>query len=115
MADRAASDFRDRAAFKALWTGIAVFLILSIPFLFWPFNQHPDERLYTVAAAEMIASGDYLVPKSETGDLRLKKPLIPYYYVVAGFQVFGLANIQNFAFFVIILVHPWTLRKCTYL
>ncbi len=73
----------------ALWFGIGFFLILSIPFLFWPFNPHPDERLYTVAAAEMIASGDYLVPKSETGALRLKKPLIPYYFVVAGFKTFG--------------------------
>lgn len=74
---------------KALWIGICVFLIASIPFLIWPFNQHPDERLYTVAAAEMMASGDYLVPKSETGGLRLKKPPLTYYYVVLGFKAFG--------------------------
>lgn len=89
MADTAPSHLENRASVKALWIGIGFFLLVSIPFLIWPFNPHPDERLYTVAAAEMMASGDYLVPKSETGNLRLKKPPLTYYYVVLGFKMFG--------------------------
>lgn len=89
MTDAVHSPLTKSRAPIALWVGICVFLIASIPFLFGPFNPHPDERLYTVAAAEMMASGDYLVPKSETGGLRLKKPPLTYYYVVLGFKAFG--------------------------
>jgi len=68
---------------------VALYLVLALPYVLWPLDPQPDERRYSIAAVEMIASGDYLVPLSETGELRLKKPPLTYYYVAAGFALLG--------------------------
>ncbi|GEM_PF-2612983 len=73
----------------ALGLLIAVFVLASLPSLIWPLNPHPDERRYTIAAAQMMATGDYLIPRAEDGAIRLKKPPLTYYYVVAGFAALG--------------------------
>ncbi|MBS0126175.1 ArnT family glycosyltransferase [Thetidibacter halocola] len=68
---------------------IGLFVLLALPALIWPIDPHLDERRYSIAAAHMMATGDYLVPISETGELRLTKPPLTYYHVVAGFVLFG--------------------------
>lgn len=66
-----------------------MFALLALPFLLWPLLPHPDERRYSIAAALMQQSGDWLVPISETGEVRLKKPPLTYWYLLPGFAVFG--------------------------
>lgn len=68
---------------------VALYVVMALPYFLWPFDPQPDERRYSIAAAQMMVSGDYIVPKSETGELRLTKPPLTYYYVVAGFALLG--------------------------
>lgn len=91
---------------------VVLFVVLVFPFFLWPIDPQPDERRYSIAAAEMMATGDYLVPVTETGELRLKKPPLTYYYVVAGFALLGetLAGAKLFfllsAAAIVALVYP---------
>ena len=39
---------------------------------------HPDEQHYVDAGIKMLESGDYLTPLTPEGELRLRKPIIPY-------------------------------------
>jgi 4-amino-4-deoxy-L-arabinose transferase-like glycosyltransferase len=77
----------------APWTAAAIillFLAACVPLAVWQFfTVNMDEPRYTVAAAEMMASGDYLVPTNPWGGVRLLKPPLSYYYVVGGFSLFG--------------------------
>jgi 4-amino-4-deoxy-L-arabinose transferase-like glycosyltransferase len=77
----------------APWTAaaiVALFLVACVPLAIWQFfTVNMDEPRYTVAAAEMMASGDYLVPTNPWGGVRLLKPPLSYYYVVGGFSLFG--------------------------
>jgi 4-amino-4-deoxy-L-arabinose transferase-like glycosyltransferase len=52
---------------------------------------HPDERHYVDAGMGMLRSGDFLTPRHANGDLRLKKPLLPYWVAAAGFWAVGLS------------------------
>ena len=67
----------------------AMFALLALPCLLWPLLPHPDERRYSIAAALMQEGGDWLVPVSETGEIRLKKPPLTYWYLLPGFALFG--------------------------
>jgi 4-amino-4-deoxy-L-arabinose transferase-like glycosyltransferase len=77
----------------APWTAAAIvvlFLAACVPLAVWQFfTVNLDEPRYTVAAAAMMASGDYLVPTNPWGGVRLLKPPLSYYYVVGGFSLFG--------------------------
>lgn len=77
---------QDRRTLLAL--GV-MFALLALPCLFWPLLPHPDERRYSIAAALMQEGGDWLVPISETGEIRLKKPPLTYWYLLPGFALFG--------------------------
>lgn len=68
---------------------VALYVILVLPFVLWPLDPQPDERFYSIAAAHMLETGDFLIPVSERGDERLKKPPLTYYYVAAGFALLG--------------------------
>ena len=52
---------------------------------------HPDERHYVDAGMGMLRSGDFLTPRHANGDLRLKKPLLPYWVAAAGFATVGVS------------------------
>lgn len=78
-----------------------VFLVAVLPFVIWPLDPQPDERRYSIAAAQMLATGDYLVPVTENGDLRLTKPPLTYYYIVAGFALLGQTLIGAKLFFLV--------------
>ncbi len=67
----------------------AAFLLVALPFAFWQFTSNSDEARYTLAAARMMATGDYIVPYAAWGEVRLLKPPLTYYYVVAGMSLFG--------------------------
>jgi 4-amino-4-deoxy-L-arabinose transferase-like glycosyltransferase len=89
MDDRRQADDRRWAS----WTAAAIvvlFLAACLPLALWQFlTVNTDEPRYTVAAAGMMATGDYLVPTNPWGGVRLLKPPLAYYYVVGGFALFG--------------------------
>jgi 4-amino-4-deoxy-L-arabinose transferase-like glycosyltransferase len=68
---------------------VAGFVLLRLPYAVWPIETHPDERYYAVGAAQMIASGDFVVPVSPENEVRLRKPPLPYWYAAGGFALFG--------------------------
>lgn len=68
---------------------IVLFLLAALPMALWQITSHPDEARYTIAAARMMATGEYILPYAAWGELRLLKPPLTYYHVVAGFALFG--------------------------
>jgi 4-amino-4-deoxy-L-arabinose transferase-like glycosyltransferase len=68
---------------------VLAFVLGALPFAVWQVIAQSDEARYTVAAARMMASGDYIIPYSAWGEVRLLKPPLVYYQVVAGFALFG--------------------------
>jgi 4-amino-4-deoxy-L-arabinose transferase-like glycosyltransferase len=68
---------------------IATFVAVALPFAIWHVTSNSDEARYTVAAARMIATGDYVIPYAAWGEVRLLKPPLTYYYIVAGFALMG--------------------------
>jgi 4-amino-4-deoxy-L-arabinose transferase-like glycosyltransferase len=68
---------------------LGLWLLLTLPYLAMPLSLHPDERHYSIGAARMLDSGDFVVPRTAEGEVRLKKPPLPYYLVAAGFVVMG--------------------------
>jgi 4-amino-4-deoxy-L-arabinose transferase-like glycosyltransferase len=91
MTDRSA----DEPATRDAWTGrtavaiVFAFVLVSLPFAVWQVTSQSDEARYTVAAARMMASGEYIIPYSAWGEVRLLKPPLVYYQMVAGFALFG--------------------------
>ena len=65
------------------------FFLLHLPGLPKLSHWRGDERFYTDAAVQMALSGDYLTPKYPDGALRFKKPILPYWAVLAGIKLFG--------------------------
>jgi 4-amino-4-deoxy-L-arabinose transferase-like glycosyltransferase len=89
MDDRRQADDR-RWASRTAAAIVVLFLAACLPLALWQFlTVNTDEPRYTVAAAGMMATGDYLVPTNPWGGVRLLKPPLAYYYVVGGFALFG--------------------------
>ncbi|MEC9343730.1 MAG: phospholipid carrier-dependent glycosyltransferase, partial [Pseudomonadota bacterium] len=78
-----------RASIWTLVAMLAIFAATILPYLLLPLNPHYDERRYSIGAAQMIESGDYVAPRTHKDELRLLKPPLTYYYLVAGFRLFG--------------------------
>lgn len=69
---------------------ITLFVLAALPFAFRQLlTANFDESRYTFAAAKMMETGDYVVPLNPWGGPRLLKPPVAYYFVVAGFTLFG--------------------------
>ena len=69
---------------------VMLFVLACLPPAFRQvFTANFDEARYTVAAAVMMATGDYIVPVNPWGGARLLKPPLAYYYVVGGFALLG--------------------------
>ncbi len=68
---------------------VLLFLLAALPLAIWQFTSNSDEPRYSVAAARMMATGDYIIPVAAWGEVRLLKPPLTYYYIVAGFMLFG--------------------------
>lgn len=78
---------RGPAALAALWALLFVVALFgALPEL---SRYHGDEGFYTDAAVRMERTGDYWTPSYEDGRLRFKKPILTYWAIVAGHQLFG--------------------------
>lgn len=87
-------DFRieldSRRARRLVIIIIALFVAAALPFAFRQLlTANFDEPRYTYSAAKMMETGDYIVPLNPWGGPRLLKPPLAYYFVVAGFGLFG--------------------------
>jgi 4-amino-4-deoxy-L-arabinose transferase-like glycosyltransferase len=67
----------------------AVFFILLLPLTENVTRWRGDERLYTDAALQMRASGDWLTSRYSDGTLRFRKPGMTYWSLLASYRLFG--------------------------
>ncbi|MCA9097784.1 MAG: glycosyltransferase family 39 protein, partial [Planctomycetaceae bacterium] len=73
--------------------GLIIFFWLALlPFSVNYLFFHPDERHYTDAGIIMCKTHDYLTPRDADGSPRLIKPILTYWIVVAGYQLFGITS-----------------------
>lgn len=79
---------------------IGLYFILQLPFASSLVVMHPDERHYAYSASHMIESGDWLIPRTPSGELRLRKPIIPYWISAAGFKTAGMGVLGSRLFWV---------------
>jgi len=56
-----------------------------------PSKYHGDEKFYTDAALRMCAADDYWTPQYSSGRIRLLKPILAYWPIVASFKTFGVS------------------------
>ncbi|SHN22268.1 4-amino-4-deoxy-L-arabinose transferase [Cyclobacterium lianum] len=77
------------------------FLMLVGPFALDFHLHYPDEMYYTDAAIRMMQNGDYLTTYLGDGMLRFKKPILPYWFVLAGFNIFGVSALGSRIFFLL--------------
>lgn len=70
---------------------MVAFLVLVGPFALDFHLHYPDEMYYTDAAIRMMQNGDYLTTYLGSGELRFKKPILTYWFVLAGFKTIGVA------------------------
>lgn len=70
-----------------------VILALLLPALLFGLGERPLYKIQEVRIAEtsreMLASGDWMVPRYN-GELRLQKPPLPYWLTAASYRIFGL-------------------------
>ncbi|MBN2805234.1 MAG: glycosyltransferase family 39 protein [Prolixibacteraceae bacterium] len=62
---------------------------------------YPDELHYTDAAIQMIQSGDYLTPIDGSNHARFNKPIVSYWFVAAGYRMFGIHAFGSRIFFLL--------------
>jgi 4-amino-4-deoxy-L-arabinose transferase-like glycosyltransferase len=75
----------------AIFALVLLFLGGLAPYAAFFLTYHPDERHYTDAGIEMVRRGDYLTPYTADGELRLKKPIIPYWITAVSYRLFGIS------------------------
>ncbi|MFM9962346.1 MAG: ArnT family glycosyltransferase [Planctomycetaceae bacterium] len=79
-----------------LWLLPALLFVLCVlPYSLAYLKYHPDERHYTDAALEMLQSGDYLTPRTQTGELRFKKPILTYWLIAGSYHLFGVSPLSS--------------------
>lgn len=69
---------------------LAFFALALLPTAAHFVAHYPDERHYTDAAIGMLESGDWIVPLTPQGDLRLRKPILAYWVVAASYRFCGI-------------------------
>jgi 4-amino-4-deoxy-L-arabinose transferase-like glycosyltransferase len=70
---------------------ILLFWLALLPYSVNYLLFHPDERHYTDAGIIMHQTHDYLTPRDADGSPRFLKPILTYWIVAAGFQLFGIS------------------------
>jgi 4-amino-4-deoxy-L-arabinose transferase-like glycosyltransferase len=69
-----------------------VLLLLVLPALYYGLGSRPVYKIQEVriaeTAREMVASGDWLVPRYN-GELRLQKPPLPYWLTAVSYRLFS--------------------------
>ena len=97
MIERLAQAARVRPA-RALWLGLAVFLLAWFCNLDYRHLIRTDEGRYAEIAREMVVSGDWVTPR-QNGYKYFEKPPLQYWATAAAFELFG--------------IHEWTARLWT--
>lgn len=69
---------------------ILLFALVTLPYAATFALYYPDERHYTDGALRMLKQGDWLVPRTADGALRLQKPPLAYWSVAASYATFGI-------------------------
>lgn len=93
------------------WFIALLFIVLIGPFALDFHMHYPDEMYYSDAAVTMIQNKDYLTTYLGSGELRFKKPILTYWGVLAGFELFGISPFSSRLFFLlagaftVVLVH----------
>ena len=86
------------------WAPIAIaaaYFAVMMPIGAHMILHYPDERHYAYGGARMVETGDWLIPRTPEGEVRLKKPIIPYWFSAAGFEVLGI-GVPGFRLFWVI-------------
>ncbi len=89
------------------WIFAAAYLAVMMPVGGQMILHYPDERHYAFGGASMVETGDWLIPRTPAGEVRLKKPVLPYWFSAAGFEVAGVGA-PGFRLF-------WVLGACAIL
>lgn len=83
-----------------------LWMLVVVLFLFWTSAGalqfvffYPDEMHYTDAALQMVQNHDYLTPYKADGTPRFLKPILTYWLVVPGYQLFGIKYFSSRIFF----------------
>lgn len=83
------------------WILMIAFAVLVGPFALNFHMHYPDEIYYRDAAVKMLQNGDYLTTYLGSGELRFKKPILTYWAVLGGFQLFGVNEFGSRIFFLL--------------
>jgi 4-amino-4-deoxy-L-arabinose transferase-like glycosyltransferase len=67
----------------------AAYFALMMPIGSHMILHYPDERHYAYGGARMVETGDWLIPRTPAGEVRLKKPVLTYWAERAGFELLG--------------------------
>lgn len=79
----------------SIWYIMLAFVLLVGPFALNFHMHYPDEMYYTDAAVKMIQTGDIQTTYLGSGELRFKKPILTYWFVLAGFELFGVSPFSS--------------------
>lgn len=74
---------------------IVAFLLLMGPFALNYHFHYPDEMYYTDGAILMQQNDDYFTPRFNTGEFRFNKPILTYYFVLLGYEIFGVSSFSS--------------------
>jgi hypothetical protein len=78
---------------RAQWVVALIAIVLAFAFLGSRGLWDPDEGRYTNVAANMVASGDWLVPHRNHDVGHWTKPPLTYWAIAASFSVFGMNTV----------------------
>lgn len=97
-----------------------VLLALLLPALFVNLGSRPVDKIQEVRVAEtareMLASGDWMVPRYN-GELRLQKPPLPYWLTAATYRLAGVGKFATrlpaalFGLFAAVMLWTWMRRE----
>lgn len=83
---------------KTSYSSLLVMVALLLSALLIGLGERPLYKIQEVriaeTAREMVASGDWLVPRYN-GELRLQKPPLPYWLTAASYRLFGVNEIAT--------------------
>ncbi|MDO9552292.1 glycosyltransferase family 39 protein [Rhodonellum sp.] len=85
----------------SIWYFMLVFAFLVGPFALSFHMHYPDEMYYTDAAVKMLQTGDIHTPFLGSDEMRFKKPILTYWFVLAGFELFGVTPFGSRIFFLL--------------
>lgn len=83
------------------WFIACLFMFFIGPFALDFHMHYPDEMYYSDAAVTMTQNHDFLTTYLGSGELRFKKPILTYWGVLAGFELFGISPFSSRVFFLL--------------